>query len=508
MPGAVNKNRFLLTLIVVLASATLLLSACNEANNGSKTEAVVESNQPPFMTQPDEPEEAVSSTATLAPEPTPTSVQEQVKPARLETRALWSRIEADQKKITKADLDALIAKMDQAHLNVLLFKVYHDGTAFFELSQNRFSNKEERLPNRSAFVEEGYRDALSYLMAVRNARRADSDPFNDFEVHAWISVMMGGKRGEGWPQPDKTKPYMLHALFPEFKLKYGAYYQRNDERFARHDTSVVQQPKFRAYIINMIAGLVEDYGVDGIHLDHIRTNGLCFNNEPLDYPGAEYDYAGCQEDYKQWTRATYGQEYTLWDDTDGHKEIQDGGSGRVAAWQERTMNNFVQSIHDEVKRVKPETIISVASVRSDPSPEARKQEINGQVAWEWLEKGWIDAAFVTTYTSDTQHVLDIVQRFRMAIPTESKRLNVFPGLLTYSLGTKEERSYLIAEQVNAVMYEQWAQPLEPPGKGIALFRAEYFSQEAGGILGRGPFKEPALPFWGELQPTPESLKTP
>ncbi len=417
-----------------------------------------------------------------------------------ETRALWWR--GDQTATSKSDVDKLLAQIDSAHLNVLLFRVYANGTAFFEPSQTRFPDSNERLTNQSSFAEAGYRDALSYLLAIRDERRSDNDPFNDFEIHPWFTVSKGGhNNSKEWPHIDKTEPYMLNAIFPEFRLKYGYYYLKEDERYIKYETSVIHQPKFRAYMVDLIAGLVEDYEVDGVHLDYIRTGGVCFNNEPLDYPGTEYDYSGCQEDYKAWSRDTYGREYTLWEDTDGrrNKNVRDGESGRVAAWQRRTVGMLVKDIHHEVKSVNPDLIISVASVINNP--EARKTSIQGQVAWEWLDQGWIDAAFVTAYYADTQRVVGRLQQVREAAQHEGSRSKIFPGLITFELGNRKNLwSDLVVEQVKAVMYGQWqwagGQALMPPTKGVALFRAE-LSGEAIRALADGPFKEPALPFWGE-----------
>jgi uncharacterized lipoprotein YddW (UPF0748 family) len=412
-----------------------------------------------------------------------------------ETRAIWSW--KGTKATSRDEIDELVAKVDAAHLNVILLLVYAAGTARFEPSHTRFDSN-ERLPNMSAFAEDGYSDALSYLLAIRDARRADDDPFNDFEVHAWVAVHSGspkGKEGE-----DTTEPHMLHAIFPEFKLKQGRYYRKKeDKRYVEHHISVVHQPKFRAYMADLIAGLVEDYDIDGVHLDYIRTGKICFNNEPLDYPGTEYDYPGCQEDYRAWTRETYGREYTLWEDTNKSDRIQDGGSGRVAAWLESRMGLLVKQIHDEVKLVRPDVVISVAA--GYVSPEERKQSIQGQVAWEWLDQGWIDAVFVMDYTPNTQWAVDKIQRFRDLVQNESKKSRVFPGLRTYTHDDTEDLwSYLVEEQVNAVMRGQWdGQPLEPPAKGMSLYVDRRLSEEAIEALANGPFKEPAMPFWGEIE---------
>lgn len=421
---------------------------------------------------------------------------------RHETRALWSWAGRDA--TSKQDIDELVAKIDKAHLNTILLLVYYQGTAFFEPSHTRFPDSANRLPNQSPFSEEGYEDALSYLLAVRDQRRSDDDPFNDFEVHAWLTVTDSGNWRENgeWPRPDDNQPYMLHYLHPEFKIKYSRYYLRRDERYVNHRYSVIHQPKFRAYIVNLVGGLVEDYAIDGIHLDYIRAMTICYNNEPLDYPGTEYDYPGCQQDYKNWTRSTFGREHTLWQDTDGHGEIRDGGSGRVAAWQAKAVSALVQNIHEEVKSTAPNAIISAAVGATLPSN--AKVSKQGQLAWEWLDSGWIDAAFVMSYYADTQTVIDKNQEFVAAIQQKAKVSTAFPGLATYTISEKgDEWSDLIVEQIDAVMHGQWKGPsLEPPARGIALFNARYLSEEAIEALVQGPFKEPALPFWGANKTTP------
>ncbi len=414
-----------------------------------------------------------------------------------ETRALWSW--AGQRAKSKADMDNLVAKLDAARLNVILLMVYRSGAAYFEPSHTRFPNSDERLPNNSAFVADGYPDALSYLLEIRDRRRLDDNPSNDFEVHAWFTVATGGNAdNDSWPPLDKTQPYMLNGVFPEFKLKYGSYYLNKDRRFIDGAISVVHQPKFRAYITDLIAGLLEDYHVDGIHLDYMRAGAICFNDEPLDYPGTESDYPGCQADYKAWTRKTYGQEHTLWDDTDGAKAIRDEAKERVGAWQAQAVEMLVKRIHDEVKSVNPEVVISVASVANDVSRTSMRQLINGQSAWEWLDRGWIDAEFVTAYTGDTQEVVDKIQAVRAAIQDESRRSLVFPGLSTYTPDDPEEFwSYLLAEQVEATMRTRWTgQPLEPPARGVAFFLDIRLSETGIKVLADGPFEAPALPFWG------------
>jgi uncharacterized lipoprotein YddW (UPF0748 family) len=414
-----------------------------------------------------------------------------------ETRAVWSW--AGTRAVSRDAIDELVAKVDAAHLNVILLLVYFNGTAYFEPSHRRFADGAERLPNGSAFSDPDHADALSYLLELRDERRDDGDPLNDFEVHAWFTVHLGGQAGEGVPPPDQNQPHMLNALFPEFRVKYGAYYTKHDERYIHPNISALEQPRFRQYMVELITGLAEDYAVDGIHLDHIRVGAICFNAEALDYPGTAFDYPGCQADYQAWTRTAYGREYTLWQDTDGASAIQDEGSGRVAAWQVQTVGLLVEAIHDAVKAARPDIIISVASVRNVPW----ETPVQGQAAWEWLDQGWIDAVFPTLYLDSTQDIVDRTQRLRAAVADESQRDRMFPGLAIYDFDDPAGHDWtdLIVERANTLLREEsGAEALEPGARGLALFRAERLNPGMIAALARGPFRQRARPFWGEFPP--------
>ena len=173
------------------------------------------------------------------------------------------------------------------------------------------------------------------------------------------------------------------------------------------------------------------------------------------------------------------------------------------------MGMLVRDIHDEVKSVTPGAIISVAAVSNPIAPRSRRASIQGQVAWEWLDQGWIDASFVTVYSADTQGVVDKIRAVRQAVQSECRRSSVFPGLAVYDLDSKEERASLVVEQVNAVMRGQWTgQPLEPPARGVALFRATRFGEAAISGLADAPFIEAAQPFWGETVPNSAAPNSP
>ena len=490
----VERSHISRSLMIVLLALSLSGFVCGRL-----------SPQPTPVTSTPEPEQAPQIEAEISrksddevgPSILPIAEAAESPPTRLrdeqgrirETRAVWTWDGRFAE--SKEDIDHLVELVDLAHLNVILFGVYAQGTTYFEPSHNRFPDPNERLTNQSPFAEQGYPDSLSYLLKIRDERRMDDDPTNDFEVQAWFTIHQGGVNTQGWPPPNRNQPYMLNSLFPEFQQKFGPYYQRNDKDFVRHDVSVMHQPKFRAYMTDLITGLFEDYNVDGVHLDFIRTGGICFNDEILDYPGTAFDYLGCQADYRAWTEANFGRPYTLWQDTDGNREIQDEGSGRVASWLEDAVNQMVEMVHTEVKKLNPNYVITAAIPKGAND---RLESAEGQAPEIWLEQGWVDAVFILAYYQETQ--IGKLQQY-LDLVSVADQARVFAGLAVYDFDTREPWDNVF-EQIDAVMFnDRPDQKLSTPLRGVGLFRGEHLTEENARAIGQGPFAEPAVPFWGE-----------
>src|SRR5207248_204110 len=125
----------------------------------------------------------------------------------------------------------------------------------------------------------------------------------------------------------------------------------------------------------------------------------------------------------------------------------------------------------------------------------------GQTAWAWLDQGWIDAFFPTLYLDGTQPIVDRMGRLQAAVPDSAKRDRIFAGLATHNFDnpTGEDWSGQVLERVNALLRGQatsTTQALAPAGRGVGLFRSEYFTPATIKALAEGPFRQPAIPYWG------------
>ena len=122
---------------------------------------------------------------------------------------------------------------------------------------------------------------------------------------------------------------------------------------------------------DMITEVVAVYDVDGINLDYIRAMGLCTNE-------------ACISEYRE----TYGRNLAL-----------DAATFRVAPrlvptlidYQESAVTSLVREISKQVRKVKPQVIISV-----DVHPELTDY-LQGQNSIEWANRGYVDVLFRMDY---------------------------------------------------------------------------------------------------------------
>jgi uncharacterized lipoprotein YddW (UPF0748 family) len=167
------------------------------------------------------------------------------------------------------------------------------------------------------------------------------------EVHPWFTVAL----------------QQANAL-PEFALQG----QLEGGKLAIFD---LHNPRFRAFIVDLIAEVVSAYDVDGINLDYIRMMGLCTNE-------------ACTREYRE----RYGRNLAL-----------DAAVFRVTPrlvptlidYQESTVTGLVREIAERIKSLKPQIVIS-----ADVHPELADY-LQGQNGVEWANRGYVDVLFRMDY---------------------------------------------------------------------------------------------------------------
>ncbi len=199
-------------------------------------------------------------------------------------------------------------------------------------------------------------------------------------------------------------------------------------------------PSTATYLADVCREIVQNYEVDGIHLDYIRypESGIPFNDDRT---------------------------YKLY------------GNGQMkAAWRAANINRCVQLIHDAVKGVRPWVKLSCSPVGkySDLSRYSsygwNARDAVSQDAQSWLKKGWMDMLFPMMYF-DGKHFYPFLADWR----DNASGRPVVPGLGVYMLNEREKNWPLLAIQRQLNVMRQLGMG------GAAFFRAKFLLNNEKGV---------------------------
>lgn len=258
-----------------------------------------------------------------------------------ETRAVWvatnHRLDwppptFDQEK-QKKSLEEIFDTVKSKNLNTVYFQVRSNGTVLFKSSLDPFSSYITGKLNGSAAY-----DPLEYAIKLAHER--------GLEIHAWINCVnvFSGNESSVLNNPDH-----ICQRKPEWIVEDV----RDGSKSFWLDPGL---PEVREYLSDLIAEMVENYDVDGVHLDYIR------------YPGKNFD-----DDF------SFG--------------IYNGGLSRDD-WRRNNITELIDLINRKIKAIKP-------YVKLGAAPIGVYKNHKGMYAWEgytevyqdsreWLRKGVLD----------------------------------------------------------------------------------------------------------------------
>jgi uncharacterized lipoprotein YddW (UPF0748 family) len=258
-----------------------------------------------------------------------------------ETRAVWvatnHRLDwppptFDQEK-QKKSLEEIFDNIKSKNLNTVYFQVRSNGTVLFKSTLDPFSSYITGKINGSATY-----DPLEYAVKLAHEK--------GLEIHAWINCVnvFSGNESSVENNPDH-----ICQRKPEWIVEDV----RDGSKSFWLDPGL---PEVREYISDLIAEMVENYDVDGVHLDYIR------------YPGKNFD-----DDF------SFG--------------IYNGGLSRDD-WRRNNITELIDLINKKIKAIKP-------YVKLGAAPIGVYKNQKGMYAWEgytevyqdsreWLRKGVLD----------------------------------------------------------------------------------------------------------------------
>lgn len=283
-------------------------------------------------------------------------------------------------------LDQIVEDTRRGKFNLLFVQVHGRGDAYY---CSQFVPRSEVLAEAPPTY-----DPLHYVLQQGHA--------SGLQVHAWMNVFYV------WPCPPPVPLSPQHVVnsHPEWLVvdeegrtlaQYG-----EAERAAEPSEGLYLDPAnplVRDHFLQVCKEVVEGYDVDGIHLDFIRYPGTRwgFNQEPLEAfiqrwgvdprllsvwvqrPMPERFIEGSIPLHLRW----HYYYYSLW-----------------AEQKSRSVTELVREVHQSVKSVRPQAILSAAVF---PDPQIAYY-LKGQDWPTWIGQGYLDLVVPMAYHGDHHRV--------------------------------------------------------------------------------------------------------
>jgi len=269
---------------------------------------------------------------------------------------------------SRLKVDSLFTTIAGRGVSDLFVQVRGRGDAFY---------RSELVP-RAAVLQNRFWDPLEYLLEQAHAR--------DIKVHAWLNTFFI------WSAADRPADYR-HVLrrYPEWTAVNSAGKQDGYRTAAvlRSEGSdgIYLSPlavDVREHLKAVIRELIEQYDVDGIHLDYLR------------YPNPNYGYHyDARIEFEQQEGID---PLDLWMPESGEK-------AELAPYRERWEQYRRDRLSDFVREVKLMLFRSNRPLQYSAAVKANRQQAGDYYLQDWgrwIEEGWIDFVIPMNYASDTQ----------------------------------------------------------------------------------------------------------
>ena len=331
------------------------------------------------------------------------------KPQRM---AMW--VVRDQIK-TSESVDKIIDFADRNGFTDLFVQVRGRGDAFYKSA----------IVSRSQNLRKNNFDPLKYVL--------DKAHPENLKIHAWINVFLLWSSNDK-PQ-DKNHLYYQHPEWLSVDANGVKDINRKSRDFKRINTEGVylspMVPEVKDHLVQVVKEIVENYNVDGIHLDYIR------------YPKNCYDF---NEIGRKRFKDIYAVDPILL--SISNKSYFTGMEAKtietlMEKWTDfrrDAITELIVEIREKIITTRKPIVLS-AAVKPDPF-EARNHFYQD---WEkWLKLGYIDFAVPMNYTSNAERFEEILLKINPLIAKEK----IWMGIGVYNQGRYEALTKIMVSYSN------------------------------------------------------------
>jgi uncharacterized lipoprotein YddW (UPF0748 family) len=316
----------------------------------------------------------------------PGRAEAQAQPPANEVRALWvvrSTLTSPEK------IHKMVESAKSAGFNTLIVQVRGRGDAYY---RSRWEPRSTELKDQPVEF-----DPLAVTIAEAHQR--------GLKVHAWLNTSLLANldalpddpnhvfnRHPEWlavPRPVAAELYQMSPTDPRYRQRIVEWSKANRGELEGVYTGPANS-KVRDHIYRIWMDIIKKYPVDGMHFDYIRL------------ASPDFDYSRTSiENFHQWLkpRLTAADRTSLKAaQTKDPLAAAEMFKDKFADFQREQITGLVQRIYREVKKQRPNVIVSAAVFANDENAYTRRFQ-----DWRrWLQMGILDVACPMAYTTDTE----------------------------------------------------------------------------------------------------------
>jgi len=345
----------------------------------------------------------------------------------------------------KQQLTNILENHAETGINAIFFQVRPAADAFYAKSTEPWS---KWLNGRQGIAPSPAYDPLEYAIAEAHKR--------GMELHAWVNPY----RATNDNKYSQLSPNHITNLHPEWFFTYGGQKLFNPGL-----------PEVREYIIRIVLNILDNYDVDGIHMDDY------FYPYPIDgVPIKDAD-----------TFNKYGGNFT---------DIRD--------WRRHNVDTLIHMLSDSIHKHKPHAKFGVSpfGIWANKYQNPEGSETHGGSSYyenyadvrKWLQKGWVDYAVPQLYWPLNSRAAN----FDTLLNWWSNNVfnhHLYIGLGVYRIGERSKAS-IAYKSPTELPNEMRHLRNNPRVEGSVVFSSNSLTNNFGGFadsLSADFYKYPALP---------------
>jgi len=270
---------------------------------------------------------------------------------------------------TVADIQQIIRNAANFNFNIIFFQVRGNGTVYYRSQLEPFALKNEI-----------QWDPLT--VALQSAHQLN------IQLHAWINVFPGWS---GKAPPEEAR--QLYNQHPDWFMQ-----DREQVPQALHPGYVwlsPTHPEVQKHLLKLCLELIQNYDIDGLHLDYVRFPG----------PGFSYDAMSVQRFISHF------------------HQPPEALPEKWNQFRRQTITCFIRHLNRNIKKIRPALVLS-AAITQNPFT---SKNLYFQDAATWLATQIIDIVFPMIYTADNRLFENLLKYHQR----EAHDRYVFPGIMPF-----------------------------------------------------------------------------